>query len=179
VTWSDPAAGQTLTAAKLVELATYAVPISAVKTSNTSRFSTTTPTADPELSIVLPANRTYVIEVVQHVTSDANAAGDYRVSYTWTNTATVTDAGIALANTLASGTQGSIEAVAHGADSTSPSSDINYGASTSRNTFVQWLRVVTGGSDVTFSLQWAQQTSSVSNTNLLAGSQMTAQRVDN
>lgn len=175
--WTPTAAGQTLTAAKVEDLASYAVPVQAAKAGDTSRNTTATAAADPDLVLVLPANRTYVVEAVLHVSSAANAAGDFRVSYSWTNTATVYVSGHALVNTLASGTTGDLEAVAQAADSTSPSADVNYGASTSRNTVTVWARVTTGGSNVTLTLQWAQQTSNANNTTLHAGSQLTAHRV--
>lgn len=176
--WTPTAAGQTLTAAKLEDLASYGVPVQAVKAGDTSRNTLTVAAADPDLVLVLPANRTYVVEGILYVTSAANAAGDFRTNFAWTNTATVTVGGQALYNAIASGTTGDLEAVAQAADSSSPTADVNYGASTSRNTLVVWARVVTGGSNVTFTLQWAQQNSNANNTTLHAGSQLVARRVD-
>lgn len=177
--WTPTSAGQTLTATKVEDLASYGVPIQAVKAGDTARSLDATSTADPDLVIVLPANRTYMVEAILHESSAANAVGDFRTAAGWTNTATVTVAAIGLnAAGLASGSIGDAEAVAQAADSTSPTGDISYGASTTRNTVVRWFRVVTGGSNVTFSLLWGQQTSNASATTLHAGSSLTARRVD-
>lgn len=177
--WTPTAAGQTLTAAKVEDLASYGVPIQVAKAGDTSRNSTITVSADPDLVVVLPANRTYMVEAALIVSSAANAAGDFRTCVSWTNTATVYVVGVGLsAAGLASGTITDLEGVAQTADSTSPTAEISYGASTTPTTVVRWFRVVTGGSAVTLSLQWAQQSSSVSNTTVSAGSSLTARRVD-
>lgn len=177
--YSDPAAGTTVTAAMWAEQSSYGVPICVAKAIDTGRTSDATSTADPELAIVLPANRTYEVEAVLHYSSAANAAGDFRTAVGWTNTATVTVAAFGLnAAGLASGSIGDLEAVAQAADATSPTGDISYGASTTRNTVVRWFRVVTGGSNVTFSLLWGQQTSNVNATTLLTGSSLTGRRAN-
>jgi hypothetical protein len=173
--WTDVSAGQTLTAAKLNELASYAVPIQAEKASATSRASTTTPTADPELAIVLPANRTYDIDLVLLVTA-GNAAGDIRIAFGWTNTATVTYTGLGLIKTLASGSTGDAEMFAIGPDATTSTTAVGYGASTTTTSVVAFARVVTGGSNVTLSLLWSQDTSSGTNSTVEAGSKMIARR---
>lgn len=174
--WVPTSAGQTLTAAKFEDLASYAVPITAVKASDTSVNTDGTVNSDPELVIVLPANRTYDIEVVIHATSAANAAGDLRVAYAWTNTATVTRGGDGLALALASGTSADLNAPALAADTTSPTSDLTYGVSTTRTVVREVLTVVTGGTAVTLTLQWAQETSNANNTTVLTGSKMIARR---
>jgi hypothetical protein len=175
--WSNPSAGTTLTAAKVAELASYAVPISAVKAGSTSRANTTSPTADPELVIVLPADQIYDVDVVLLATA-GNAAGDIRVALGWTNTATVTITGIGPIKTLASGTTGDAEFFSAGPDATTPSTAIGYGASTTVTTLWLKARVVTGGSAVTLSLLWSQDTTSGTNSVVEAGSKMVARRSD-
>jgi hypothetical protein len=175
--WTDPSAGQTLTAAKVAELASYGVPIQAEKASATSRNTTTSPTADPELVIVLPANRTYDVRVALLVTA-GNAAGDIRIAFGWTNTATVTYTGLGPVKTLASGTTGDGEFFSIGPDNTSTSTAVGYGASSTVTTVWADARVVTGGSNVTLSLLWSQDTSSATNSTLEAGSKMIARRAN-
>lgn len=176
--WTPTAAGQTLTSAKVEDLASYGVPVQASKAADTSRNTTTTATADPDLVIVLQANRTYLVDASLSVTSAANAAGDFKCGFEWTNTATVYVLGFGLsAAGLASGTITDLEGVAQ-TTSTSPTGGISYGASTSPTSLLRRIRVVTGGSNVTLSLQWAQQTSNANNTTLQAGSSLTAKRVD-
>lgn len=174
--WTPTAAGQTLTAAKLEDLASYAVPVQAEKAGDTSRNTTATVAADPDLVVVLGANRTYDVDAVLIVSSAANAAGDFRVAWGWTNTATVTFTAQGLTAALASGTIGDMETVASAPDGTTPSAEVTVGASTTRTTVVLPVRVVTGGSSVTLSLLWAQQASNANNTTLGAGSKIVARR---
>lgn len=179
MTWTPFTPYQTLTADLLNEAMSYAVPISAGKGSDTARFSDATATADPDLVIVLPANRIYEGPVVCHVTSEINAGGDFRIGFGWTNTATVYVAGWGLnAAGLASGSIADLEAVAQ-ASTTSPTTGFAYGASTTRNSVFKWLRVETGSSDVTFSVLWGQQVSNINDTILHAGSSIAMRRMNN
>ncbi len=175
--WTPTAAGQTLTSAKVEELASFAVAIQAEKASTSTRTSTITVSADSELVLVLPANRTYDVTTTL-IVSGGNAAGDIRTSYSWTNTATVIQGGHGLVATLASGTSADAETLGSLLDTTTATSELVYGVSSNANTLVQWLRVTTGGSDVTLTLQWAQGTSSVSATSIHAGSKMVARRAN-
>lgn len=174
--WTPTAAGQTITSAKIEELASFGVAVPAEKASDSTRTSTITVSADSELVLVLPANRTYDVVAVLHI-SGGNAAGDFRVCYSWTNTATVTQGGHGLVNTIASGTSADIETLSSAPDATSATTELVYGASTNRNVVTQWLRVTTGGSNVTLTLQWAQGTSSGTASTLHAGSKLVATRV--
>lgn len=174
--YTPPSAGVTWTAAMVADLASYAVPIRAEKAGDTSRASTAVSAADPDLVIVLPASRTYDVEITMHVTSAANAAGDFRFGLGWTNTATVTLGGHGLHIALASGTSADLEALAYVPDTSTPTGDIGVGASTTRTVVKGWATVVTGGSNVTLSLLWAQAASNVNNTTLLTGSSIVARR---
>jgi hypothetical protein len=166
VPYTLPVAGQTITAALWAELASYAVPITAYKAGDTNRASTITSTADPDLVIVLPANRTYEVEITMYVTSAANAAGDFRLG------------GHGIHISVASGSSADLEALGIAADTTTPTSDIGIGASTTRTTVKGWATVVTGGSNVTLSLLWAQASSNANNTTLLTGSSIVARRAN-
>jgi hypothetical protein len=173
-----PSAGQTITAAMWAELASYAVPISAYKAGDTVRVSTATATADPDLVIVLPANRTYDVEITMYVTTETNAAGDFRFGLGWTNTAAVTYGVQGLHISLASGSSGDLEAVGYAPDSTTPVTETAIGASTTRCVVKAWATVVTGGSNVTLSLLWAQVFSNADDTILRAGSSIVARRAN-
>lgn len=177
--WSDPSAGTTLTAAKVAELATYAVPIEASKASDSAALaSDATLNADPDLVIVLPASRTYDVDGWMIHSSAANAAGDIQFGWSWTNTATVTMYGLGPHNSMASGSQSDVESIARAADTTSPTAGTPYGASTTPTNSHIRARVVTGASPVTLTLNWAQATSNVSGTTLHAGSYISARRVN-
>lgn len=179
MTWTPFTPYQTLTADLLNEAMSYAVPISAGKGSDTARFSDLTATADPDLVLVLPANRIYEGPVILHVSSEINAGGDFRVAFGWTNTASVYVAGLGLsAAGLASGTITDLEAVAQ-ASTSSPTTGFNYGASTTRTNVIKWLRVETGSSDVTLSVLWGQQASNINDTILHAGSSIAMRRMNN
>jgi hypothetical protein len=179
MTWTDPSAGQTLTAAKLAELATYSVRIEASKASDSPALtSDATLNADPDLVIVLPANRTYDVDGWMIHSSAANAAGDIQFGWSWTNTATVTMYGLGPHNSMASGSQSDLESIARAADTASPTAGTPYGASTtSTNTHLR-ARVVTDASAVTLTLNWAQATSNASGTTLHAGSYISARRAN-
>lgn len=177
MTWTDLAAGQTWTAAKANESASYATVVSATKASDTARFSTTTCTADPELSIVLLANRTYEFDARLLVSSEINAAGHFRLRLSWTNTATVTWRCAGLINTLASGVSADWNGQGVANDSTSPTSETSFGASTASTAPRVYGEIVTGGSNVTLTVDWAQFSSNVNDTTLLIGSRLSARRI--
>lgn len=176
--WADVSAGQIATATKFNELATYGVPIEASKASGTARTSTATPAADPDLVIVLPANRTYDVEYWWIVSSAANAAGDFQAQWAWTNTATLTVVGLGPHNSLASGTQSDLESIARLADSATTTTATPYGASTTPADIYGSVRVVTGASAVTLTVEWAQQASNANATTLNAGSYIKARRAN-
>jgi hypothetical protein len=56
--YPNPLAGQKATAARLAAM----LPLIVVKATDTSRNTTVTPTADPELSLAVEANATYVLD---------------------------------------------------------------------------------------------------------------------
>ena len=178
MTWSDKLAGSTLTAAILNEGVSYGTKVSATKVADTSRNTTIAPSADPELSIVLLANRTYDFGLDAFILSAANGAssGDFRVRLAWTNTATVTWRCQGHDNSLASGVAGTFNAQGAAGDTTSPTTDTSFGASTSPNSARIYGEIVTGGSNVTLSVEWAQLASTANAITLQTGSRLWAQR---
>lgn len=158
-------------------LESFAVPISAMKASDTGPRVNATKSADPDLTVTLPANRTYEVDGWLIPTSAANAAGDFAFDWTWTNTATVTAVGLGAHNSLAAGTQAAdTEVIAYLADSATPSGNQPYGASTGNGGIHVAAIVVTGSSDVALTVEWAENAINASGTTLRAGSWITARR---
>jgi hypothetical protein len=160
----------------LTDLQSYAVPLWAKKTATTPRNTLTALTADPHLTLTIPAGRAYDFNLDLIITSDTNAAGDWLAQLSWTGTATVDNVGVSgLINTLASGSAADLEAAAGSNDSTSPTVAFVLGASTSLSRGGIRGRVTTTTLTVV-TLDWAQFASNASNTNLLIGSTFVARR---
>lgn len=155
----------------------YAVPVQVIKANSTNRASTITPTADPELAITLAASQTHMVRLDIFGTSAANAAGDLRVRFAWTNTATVTWWLSGLSDAIASGTAADLQAIGATADGTSPTADTQFGLSTSVTGQTMFAYVVAGGSPVVLTLEWAQLASNANNSTVLAGSRLSATRI--
>lgn len=171
------ASGQKLRASRLNELASYAVPITAVKVVPTGPRVNNTKSNDPELAITLPANRAYEVFGSLLITG-GNAAGDFAYGWNWTNTATIIVNGLGAHNSLASGSQSpDAEVIAYLADSATPTSSTPYGASTSNTGAYISAYVVTGNADVLLTLEWAESATNATGTTLLAGSRIAARRL--
>jgi len=166
LTWT---VGQVITAERL----NRRNPVSVMKPGDTSRASTTTSTADPDIVLVLKANTTYDLRGNLYTTG-GNAAGAFKYAWSWTNTATVYMGATGPHNTLPSGSEEPGEWVFRPADSTSPSTETPYGTSTAGVSVRVNDRIVVGGSDVTLTLIWAQQSSNATATVLKGGSYITA-----
>lgn len=152
-------------------------PVTAVKAAATSRASTTTNSADPDLAVSLLAGGTYDFTAKLFMSSDANAAGDWRGAFTWTGTASVSYSGLALVTAIASGGSGSlIASPTIRLDSTSPGADFLAGCSTAGMLAVIHGRIVCTDAQ-TLTLAWSQRTSNANNTKLLEGSSLTAYRI--
>lgn len=163
--------------AALDAISGYAIPTQVIKPSSTSRNTTITPTADPHLSITLAANQTFEVQVDVLASSAADAAGDLRLRLAWTNTATVHWWLVSLDSTIASGAVASLQARGITADTTSPTTDTQFGLSATSTGQTMYALVITGGSSVALTLEWAQLASNPNNTTLLAGSRIIARRV--
>lgn len=175
------AVGDPIFASDLNDLQTNEItawrPVTAVKSALTGRNTTTTITADPDLSITLVTSSTYFVQADLFLSSVANAAGDWRGAFSWTGTATVSYGGQALVTGLASGTSGDIiVGPTARADTTTPGTEFLAGCSTS-GMYTTLTGFVVCSTAVTLTLSWAQRVSNANDTRVLEGSRLTAFRV--
>jgi len=172
-----PAAGAKLRGGILSDLFTEVRPKSARKASDTARNTTATRTADPDLTLTLPAG-TWEGTAVMIVSSAANAAGDFSWELAWTGTATVTMSGWALDGSITDLTSATINAgAATTVDTTSPTGNQNAGCTLYKCVAVTYFTIaLTTAGSVT--LNWAQEASNGNNTTLHAGSSIRVQRLE-
>lgn len=164
-------AGQDITADQLNEM----IPKVVRKTADTSRSSTTTTTADPELSLTLAANAVYVWD--GWLKYSADPAVDMTVDFTVPSGAL----GEWSAHAAGSGTGGSLTV---GYSIRTESNDISqprnyYGTTAADNApltafLYGTIRTSSGG---TFSLDWAQGSSGASPTTVYTDSWLRFQRI--
>lgn len=148
------------------------------KSGDTTRTSTITRTADPDLALALPANSTWEFTGALILTSAANAAGDFSYEWQFPASATLTAVNHGMDIGLASGSVGTIEAVVQANQTgTSPTTAQNYGCSTTQTGVIVTGRIVLAGTAGSLTLAWAQQSSNASGTTLQNGSYITARRV--
>lgn len=145
------------------------IPLSVRKFLTTSRASTTTHEADPELVLSLIANTKYLITSGLIITG-GDAAGDFSYSWAWTGTMSVIRTGVGPAETIASGAVGDGNFGYGLIDSGTPTGTINYVASSAGANAqpTAWVEVGATAGDLT--LRWAQASSNASNTSLNPGS---------
>lgn len=145
------------------------IPISVRKFLTTSRASTTTHAADPELVLPLIANTKYLITSGLIITG-GDAAGDFSYSWAWTGTMSVIRTGVGPADTIASGAVGDGNFAYGLLDSSTPTGAISYAASVAGlNTQPNaWVEVGATAGDLT--LWWAQASSNATATVLNVGS---------
>ena len=155
--------GQAITAAGLNRM----LPLTAWKTDQTSRASTTTATADPDLVIEIPDDAlvAYAIEIGLNLTGAALGSGDVKVGLEY------------------SGSLGTNNWMGIGTDTTSVDNANFFGRSIDGNTqpygvnggnfsLVHINGLIEPSTAGTLSLLWAQNTSSATATNLRQGSWM-------
>ena len=165
--------GQKLRASRLNAMITYMTRISASKATDTSRNTTTTNTADPDLVLPLAANTSYDVHLMLILTSAANAAGDFKAELQFPSGATCSFVPHGLIDTLASGSSGDLQAGSVSLDTSSPTGSFSAGVSTSATGVLITARVTTvSAGDLT--LAWSQLASNANNTTLKGGSTMTA-----
>lgn len=157
--------GQILTAS---DVNTWFVPLAAVKTADTSRASTTTLTADPDLTLSVGANSTYFVELILIYTG-ASGVNFFQWDFTVPTSATYVysfiyqnSAGTTNVQQQNAGTSGSW------ANTTGVT---NFLSMEIKGT------LTTSSTAGTFALTWAQHASGATNTTLRAGSQMMARRI--
>lgn len=151
-------------------------PITAAKASDTSRASTTTRTADPDLSLTLTAG-VWEIDGLLVVNSTSDAAGDFSFLWTYPSDAIMTGGAVGLATTFASSiTAPDIAAPASSLDTVSPTTNYDFGAGTSPTIINARARItiVTTGA---VTISWAQQSSNIATTTIKGGSAITARMV--
>lgn len=149
-------------------------PVTAAKTLTTSRNSTTTDTADPHLVLALAASKTYDIKGVLLVSSAANAAGDFKFSFTFPTGAELTVAPIGVHDSLASSSSADGQFAVITPDASSPTSSLSFGASTTATGIQVEGRITVGSTAGNLTLLWSQLSSNANATSLLQGSWLTA-----
>ena len=172
-----PSAGAKLRASVLSALITELRPVSAVKTSDTSRNTTTSRTADPDLSVAVPANSTWDYELLIVATSAANAAGDISIEMQYPSGATHMYGAHGVVDTLASGASADLFAGTDSRDNTSPSAALSFGLSTTFTSILVSGRVEIGATPGNLLLAWAQSASNANNSTVKNGSRLVAHRV--
>lgn len=173
-----PSAGQRVRGSVLSALITELRPITAAKASSTSRNTTITMTADPELFVALLANAVYDFEVVGYGSSAANAAGGLKMDLAFPAAATLSAMNLGLVSTLAGGNSADVDAFGQPMDAASPTAAWVVGLSTITTGFRLAGRITVGATAGNLTYEWAQFSSNANNSTLLAGSTLTARRVN-
>jgi hypothetical protein len=168
VAFNTITAGMTLTPARLNAL--YSVSL-AVKTSTTARTSTTTLADDPDLQLPVLANAIY--EYHGQCRYDGDAAADIKVAHVGPSGATMSYHNVAQTVTAAAQTDIQTQAAMN------ITTAYSFGCRGAGSLFVLDFHgiLVIGGTAGTFKLQFAQNTSSGTATNLFANSFMRLTRV--
>lgn len=170
-----PAAFAKLRASVLSALITDVRPIGVVKTADTSRSSTTSRSADPELSVTLPPG-TWELDALLLVTG-GNAAGDFNFDWAFPADATLSSGTHGVLDDLASGTTAAnVNVAGYSADTSTPTGGHSLGASTSVTAVISHatVTIVTAGA---VTIEWAQNSISATATVLKAGSKLTARKL--
>lgn len=172
------AAGAKVRASSLAAWLTERTPLQAIKTSATSRNTTVSRTADPDLTLALPANSAWEVQIVLLLSSAANAAGDFSGEIAFPTGSTVSSGGHGLDIGLASGATSSLTAgTASSSDSSTPTTNIDWGCSTIITEAVLRARVTTSTAG-SVTLNWAQSSTNGSNTTVNIGSRIVATKVN-
>jgi hypothetical protein len=172
-----PTSGSKVRASTFSDLITEVRPLSAVKTGDTSRVNNTR-SADPDLTIALPANSVWDFELKLLITSAANAAGDFAADLAYPAGAVVSALTHGLDLALPSGTFGDLKAIGITRDSTSPTFSFGIGCSNTPTALYVAGRIEVGATPGSLTLEWAQNaTDAVNATTLQDGSTMTCHRV--
>lgn len=156
-------AGSTPTVALLNEM----LPLEAMKPSNTARTSTTTLTADPDLTFALEANAAYDFELELLYNGGTNGSSDLKFAFTGPSGFTMTLGGL-------------LVTIPAGVASTGGTQGTTFTSGTNGTSTPLWLRLsgrlATSSTVGSLTLTWAQNTSSATATTLTAGSKMRARR---
>lgn len=156
-----PVAGQTLTGSFLNNAILNVTPLIQIKPGDTSRTSTATRTADPDLVIALAANLSYVVD--SHLMYDAGSVGLFQAYWTVPAGATLVGSPWGLDLAVTSTSVGAIRVLATGAS-------MGAGGSGTIVTARPVAQVIMGATPGNLSLTWAQGVSNGTATILKAGS---------
>jgi hypothetical protein len=143
------------------------VPLAAYKASNTSRTSTTTLTADPDLALTVAADATYAVTATLLFTGP-NGAGHFQWDFSVPESATFEY--VAVSNTTTPA--GSVQAL-----STGGSHWANTAGTSSPQPLYITGTLVTSNTAGSFAVMWAQHASNKTATTLKASSSLVAQRI--
>lgn len=157
--------GEVLTAA---DLNAWAVPLAVRKASATSRVSTATPSADPDLFLTVAANAVYKVEL--GLAYDADAGGDLKFQFSVPSGTMTLVHGSWLSGTAALFTDDQVVS-----EVIVPVTG-GVGAGTAAGVLGNYILAV-GSTAGTLALQWAQGTSSATATILHANSYLIARRI--
>lgn len=172
-----PTSGAKFRASDLAALITEVRPVSAYKTADTTRANDATRTADPHLTIALPANSTWDWDLSLIINSVANAAGDFTGEMAFPASATLSYGSLSLVDTIASGQSADLKAEGASVDSTSPSDSFDIGCSTVETHALITGRIVLGATAGSLTLNWGQLVSNANGTTLQNGCRLVAHRV--
>lgn len=160
--------GQVLTADDVNQ---WLTPFTAVKPADTSRASTTTQSADPDLVLALAANASYYI--TGYITYFGNTQGNGDLKFSFTAPAGSTAQWVPLFVT----TSGSLTNTLN-PQSPGTSNNVTAGTSAAADRAVTvWANISTAGTAGNWTLFWAQGTSSGTATIVRANSLLVAQRI--
>jgi len=151
----------------------------AIKAATTTRNSTTTLTADPDLVMALSANTNYIVRLDLNITAAQVPDFKFRLDFDGTITRAV---GWMLSNNSIGASTSAGTTLYTAIDSTFlNTTETVIGGSASAPTHIAVISIVlviaVGASGGNFSFMWAQNTSDAGNTSVLAGSGMSIQNV--
>lgn len=166
--WPEILAGQKITGTLLNNM----MPVTAIKTASTSRASTTTISADPELQFTVEAGAEYVGEYYFRISGDPNAFMDAQ----WTTPAGATGSWEGTGRLLGTATTdgGTRTSVRMALNAEIRLATVSTG---SAQTVGGAFRITMGGTSGTVSIDWAQGVSNATATVMEADSWIKVRRV--
>ena len=159
-------AGQRITAALLTSMQ----PLHAAKTATTDRTSTTTITADPELQIAVAASAEYIFTFYLRISGTTAGDMDMKVTTPSGGSGSFSMTRLVAASGLDSGTRSSTRIAMNATTEFSP-------VSQSANQVIEGSGRLYTSSAGTFSIDWAQHTSSAVTTSMHADSWIQLRRI--
>lgn len=143
------------------------------KSSDTSRASTTTVSADPHLTLVLPAGGTYEVKAVLGVYGDG---GDIKYNWLGTNVTASLRTCEGPSTSVTNNADATVRRTVNALTTEVPMGTIASGAGAA-GVIVDRVVVTTASSDGSLVLRWAQNSSNSNATSVLSGSYVITRRV--